>query len=645
MNAQIRLFQWSVDFPLKRGFRGLRRELLSCCSLILLAAVLASSAAAQSSEIVLSTTSLRIAETGEATYTVHLATQPSARITVTITSSAGTDLTLDETDLTFTISNWSVPQMVMVMAADVNSNDEWKTETLVHTATGGDYEGETASLEVSIYNYAQFFGVMAGGDNTVSEGGSTVHTVSVSGPPPTPAMVGITGWQGTDVELDMTSLTFTTSNWSVPQTVTISADEDDDICDENVSLTYQLRIGEDEYGVTTRSVKVNDDKELVVTITGVPARINSATPITATFAFSEPVTGFEAGDVTVLGGTKGTFTAINATTYRLVINVSSGVTVIVNPNTVTVGCGDTGPSSAVSAHALFDFDAPALTIGGLPARINSVTPLSVTFTFSEAVTGFETNDVTVSGGTKGTFSGSGTTYTLAVTPEGSKDVVVTVAADAAADVDGDTGPASDVTATAIWDATAPALTINDVPPKINSVTAFTAEFVFSEAVTGFAATDITITGGTEGTFTAKNATTYTLDVTPTGSADVVVTVAADVATDGDSNTGPASAVSMTATWDATRPTVEITGVPAKINSTTQFTATFTFSEAVTGFDTGGVFLLFGGTKGTFTAVSATSYTLAVTPTNGSNVVVTVVDNSATDGLNTGPASAVTATAT
>ncbi len=56
-----------------------------------------------------------------------------------------------------------------------------------------------------------------------------------------------------------------------------------------------------------------------------------------------------------------------------------------------------------------------------------------------------------------------------------------------------------------------------------------------------------------------------------------VEVAADAATDG-LNTGPASAVSATAVWDAAAPTVEIGGVPAKINSRTVLTATFTFSE-------------------------------------------------------------------
>ncbi len=71
-------------------------------------------------------------------------------------------------------------------------------------------------------------------------------------------------------------------------------------------------------------------------------------------------------------------------------------------------------------------------------------------------------------------------------------------------------------------------------------------------MTGFVTGDVTVTGGTKGAFTG-NGSSYTLPVTPTGSQDVVVRVAANAATDG-LNTGPASAQSARAEWDATPPT-------------------------------------------------------------------------------------------
>ncbi|WP_390521857.1 Ig-like domain-containing protein, partial [Vibrio fortis] len=40
--------------------------------------------------------------------------------------------------------------------------------------------------------------------------------------------------------------------------------------------------------------------------------------VTYTFTFSEAVTGFTADDITVSGGSKGTFTAVSGTVYTLV---------------------------------------------------------------------------------------------------------------------------------------------------------------------------------------------------------------------------------------------------------------------------------------------------------------------------------------
>ncbi len=192
------------------------------------------------------------------------------------------------------------------------------------------------------------------------------------------------------------------------------------------------------------------------------------------------------------------------------------------------------------------------------------------------------------------------------------------------------------------DTGAPTATLTGVPEKINSTTAFTATVTFNEAVTGFVKNDVTVTGGTAGTFTAASTTVYTLSVTPTSGSSVTVTVMADSATDGSSNTGPAAAVSRTAVWDATAPTLSI-GVPAAINSLTAFTATFTFSEAVTGFAADDVTVT-GGAKGGLSG-SGASYAMPVTPaTTGTDVTVRVRANAAGDGINSGPASAVTATA-
>ena len=111
--------------------------------------------------------------------------------------------------------------------------------------------------------------------------------------------------------------------------------------------------------------------------------------------------------------------------------------------------------SAAAATFTVDTAAPTVAISGVPEAINATDAFTATFTFSEDVTGFATGDVTVTGGAKGTFEGSGKSYTLVVTPGGTADVVVTVAADAATD-GANLGPPQAVAATARWDTTGPA---------------------------------------------------------------------------------------------------------------------------------------------------------------------------------------------
>ena len=168
-----------------------------------------------------------------------------------------------------------------------------------------------------------------------------------------------------------------------------------------------------------------------------------------------------------------------------------------------------------------------------------------------------------------------------VTPAGSANVVVTVAANSATD-GSNTGPASAVSATAIWDAVVPTVEITGVPATINSTAALTATFTFSEAVTGFVTGDVTVTGGTKGAFTAVSGTTYTLEVTPAGSVDVTVAVTANSAT-GAFNTGPASAVSATAVWERVGPTVvHLTVGDASATEGQALTFTVTLDQAVSG---------------------------------------------------------------
>lgn len=165
-----------------------------------------------------------------------------------------------------------------------------------------------------------------------------------------------------------------------------------------------------------------------------------------------------------------------------------------------------------------------------------------TFTFNEPVVDFTVDSVTVTNGTKGTFTQiDDTTYTLVVIPIANFEGTVIV----------DVGPVHDAAGLTSANVTVeqqvnsippdvirPSLVISDDTPGITTGMPVGFTFTFSEPVIGFNIDSIIVTHGTKDTFTQIDATTYTLMVTPEADflGDMLVTVLADVVTDAAGNT-------------------------------------------------------------------------------------------------------------
>ncbi|MBN9521804.1 hypothetical protein J0H58_25360, partial [bacterium] len=152
---------------------------------------------------------------------------------------------------------------------------------------------------------------------------------------------------------------------------------------------------------------------------------------------------------------------------------------------------------------------------------------------------------------------------------------------------------------------------------------------FSEDVTGFDQTEVTISGGTLLGFTPVDARTYTVTVTPDGDGVVSVSVNADAAQDAAGNLNPASAPG-TITFDGTAPTPTVAlttaGDPTR---TSPIGFTVTFDEDVTGFTASGLNVT-NGSVSNFVAVDARTYTFTVTPDGDGLVGVTVLAGAAAD---------------
>ena len=240
------------------------------------------------------------------------------------------------------------------------------------------------------------------------------------------------------------------------------------------------------------------------------------------------------------------------------------------------------------------------------------------------------------GATTRTVTGSGTTYNVAVSGmTGSGAVIASIGSGAVHDAAGNANVAStstDNTVTYSADTTAPTVTINQAAGQADPTGASTINFtvVFSEAVTDFTSTDVSLSG-TAGATTATvtgTGTTYNVAVSGmTGPGTVIASLAAGVAHDAAGNASAASTSSdntVTYYLDNTPPAVTINQAAGQADPTTASPINFTvvFSGPVTDFATGDVTL--NGTAGATTATvtgSGTTFNVAVSGMTGSGTVI------------------------
>ena len=215
-------------------------------------------------------TGVTVPEGGTVDYTVKLATQPVADVTVTITKATGDDgnLTVDtdpnttgnQDTLTFTTTTWNTAQTVKVAAGEDNDDDNG-TATFTHTATNGGYGGVTATLTATEADNERGISLSTS-TVTMPEGGTATYTVMLNTQPSSAVTVTVAGTSGTDLTVDtdpnttgnQSTLTFTTSTWNTAQTVTVTAGPDNDDDNDTATLTHTATGGG--YGGVARSLTV-----------------------------------------------------------------------------------------------------------------------------------------------------------------------------------------------------------------------------------------------------------------------------------------------------------------------------------------------------------------------------------------------------
>ena len=275
--------------------------------------------------------------------------------------------------------------------------------------------------------------------------------------------------------------------------------------------------------------------------------------------FTEPVSGFAYTDVTFSGTATASIEAwsiTDDTVFTATIGpVTSGtLTLRVMAGVATDATGNNNTASEAASVTL-DVTPPEVSVS-VPDGVQKGA-FDVVITFTEVVSNFNQADVMLSGTAIASITGWSTTddtvFTATITPTTSGDVVVSVRAEEVATVTVDMRP--------------PEARIS--LPNGDQRAAFDVTITFTEVVSGFEQTDLTLSGPVTASITrwsTTDDTVWTATITPTTSGTLTLSITEGAATDTAGNTNLANVTVEVSIFLVSEPLIEGDRDPAGVHA-------------------------------------------------------------------------------
>jgi Ca2+-binding RTX toxin-like protein len=530
------------------------------------------------------------------------------------------------------------------LTQDLTNDPTGKTWTATFTAADG-FSG-TGSVTVNGGGWTDAAGNLGGG-------GTDSVAIDTEPDAPPPATVVINDGDGfisdaednavsytvSGVDPDATAtVTFSDSNGSTPDVIvtglgngTFSADLSG-LADGPITATISVTDTAGNSAAGTGDNSTKDTSHPTVTISLSDSQLVNGETSLVTFTFSEAPINFTNADVTVENGTLSTITATgDPKVFTATFTPTAAATDLTNVITVGTEWSDAagnppaGPTQSDNYEIIVD-PAPTVTVNIVKLELTDTEPVSnVFFTFSEPVTGFTIDDITVVGGQLSGFTQlSPTQYRATLTSDNGIDVIGSVSVTAGSYVDsiGSGGVAG--SDTVHIDTLNPTVAITVHPLSLNDATpTANVTFTFSEAVQMFGESDVQVVGGFLSGFDQIDANVWTAIFTaaPDFSGTGSITVLANSYTDLRDNLGGGDI--RTIGIDTQNPTVTVHADSEPLTDAQSSTLVhFTFSEAVTGFDLADLTFA-NGTFSSFVQIDLSHYTAIFTANDGYDGTVTV----------------------
>mgnify|MGYP001029934640 CR=1 FL=1 len=347
-----------------------------------------------------------------------------------------------------------------------------------------------------------------------------------------------------------------------------------------------------------------------------------------TITFNDAVNGFDNSDLTISNGTLSSVSSSDGgvtwtATFTPSVGISDTSNLITLDNTgVRNGANNAGVGTTDSNNYAIDTVRPTATIVVADTAIAAGQTSQVTITFNEAVTAFTSADLTVANGVISGLSSSdgGITWTATFTPTaGVTDTsnVISLNSGAIADLAGNVNVGTTDSNNYGVDTLRPTATIVVADNALSVGETSLVTITFSEAVTGFDNSDLSVANGTLSAVSSSDGgITWTAVFTPAlGIRDTTNLIVLDNTSlsDGAGNAGTGATSSNNYTIDTQVPTATIVVADPSLSIGETSQVTITFNEAVSGFDNSDLTISNGTLSNVSSSDGGVTWTATFTP--------------------------------
>ena len=499
----------------------------------------------------LSPSSLAVAEGATSSFTIALSTQPTADVTVSVTSGDSSEVGLSSSSVVFTSSTWNTPKTIIVMGETDTLVDGTQAAqiTLVGSSTDSNYHSSaTGNVDVSVTDVSVGTIELSSSSLSITEGATTTFTVKLGVRPTEDVTVTISSDDVDDeASFSTTSVVFTSSTWNDPQTITVTGVTDTLVDgDQGYSIDLSASSGLSGYDDVTSSLAATttdvDEAKLSIS-TASPSLTEAST--TVTFTVTQSTVATQSTIVVYsLGGT-----AVFDLDYTGEITGS-----------VTIGAGATSSSFTVQ---LLDDDvadgnktltATLSSITSGMATIGSPASSNIVITDNESP-GF---DLSVSSLT--VAEGATSSFTIALNTQPTQDVTVSVTSNDASEVSLSSG--SVVFTSVDWNTPKTITVMGETDTLVDGTQVAQITLVGSSTDSNYhssatGSVDVSVTDMNVGTLVLSSSslsieegatTTFTVKLGVRPTEDVTVTISSDDIDD-EASFSPTSVVFTSANWN------------------------------------------------------------------------------------------------